>query len=101
MPDRPTADQLAGCGARLLEASICFDPSEQSPRLDLEPGTKFATEVWMVVGQRGLSMVCEDLHQALDEIDDLDDKYRPAYLAKGRIDHVEVLAVRDFSDDEN
>lgn len=67
--------------------------------LDLESGTVIPTEVWMLVGQRRLTMVFETHREAILEMDYLDDKYRPAYLVRAQVSHLDVVGVRRHSAD--
>lgn len=90
-----------GTPAQAVEISRGCTCHQHPASLDLEDGTLLPSQVWMVVGQRGLTIVAESYHEALHEMADLDDKYRPAYLAKGQISKIEIIGVRPYSGDED
>ena len=80
------SQQMRGC--------VCH---QHPSNLDLESGTLLPTQCWVIVGQRGLTMVFETEQEAHEELRDLDDKYRPAYLGRARIDAITITAVHEHS----
>ena len=67
--------------------------------LDLDTGSLLPREVWTVVDARGSQSFYATREEAIEELRYLDNKYRPAYLMRSRINAHEVQAVQRFSAD--
>ena len=81
-------------GTEIMRGCVCHE----TPRnLELGLGTTIPTQLWAVVGQRGLLLLCESPYEADIELHTLDDKYRPAYKIKLDVQRATVLAVGEVA----
>lgn len=72
-------------------------PYRHSPKnpLVIEAGTIVPSLVWAVIGQRQLVMIFGDENEARTELNDLDDKYQPAYLMRVQTIAATITEVQD------
>lgn len=89
-----TAWYLLDDGVEIGAGCTCHQHPAQ---LDLDTRTPVPEKIWLVVAQRGVVLVHGDEHEARRELEEMDDKHRPAYLLTVPVTQLEVVGTIDVS----